>query len=272
MKRNIYFRVSTNDQDFAQQQECVNGYFARIGIDPASIDKIVVEKVSGTINHRERKLAALIDSCESGDTIYISELSRLGRNMTDLYNIVNECCSKGKEEAEAEQKRTGNLPPFGITLVQCKDGTHIENNSIGGKALLFALSLAAEIEVANIRQRTCMGLDARKKQITENGYFISNAGNIIRKFGNPTGDVTAMIEGASRARTEARLKWFEDSTGFKFVREMLRRGKTRAEIIELFNIQHEINPNEYSTREGQPMSKGVLAKWIRMINQDLVIS
>lgn len=272
MSHNIYYRVSTDDQDFAQQQNCVNNYLAKIGVDPASINQIIVEKVSGTVNHSERKLATLLESCQSGDTIYISELSRLGRNMTDLYNIVNDCCNKGKEEAEAEGKRTGTLPPYGITLVQCKDGSRIENNSIGGKALLFALSLAAEIEVANIRQRTRMGLEARKKQLAADGYFISTSGNTITKFGNPTGDVSAMVEGASRARMAARIEWFDKSVGFRWVREMLRRGKTRAEIIEQFNIQHELDPVNYSTREGKPLSKGVLCKWARMINQDLVIS
>lgn len=254
MKHYVYLRCSTDAQDFAQQQNCVYNYLAKIGVDPANIDQIVVEKISGTVNHTERKLATLIASCEPADTIYISELSRLGRNMTDLYNIINECCTNEVE------------------VIQCKDGTRIENNSIGGKALLFALSLAAEIEVANIRQRTKMGLDARRKQLEKDGYFISNRGEVVTKFGNPTGDITAMIEGASRARTEARLEWFEKSVGFQWVKKQIHRGKTRAEIIEAFNELHEIDPENYSTRDGKPMSKGVLSKWVRMINRDLVVS
>lgn len=87
MKQHIYYRVSTDNQDFMQQQECVNNYLARVGVDPASVDSIVVEKISGTVNHSERKLAELMASCQSDDMLYFSELSRLGRNMTDLYNI-----------------------------------------------------------------------------------------------------------------------------------------------------------------------------------------
>lgn len=145
----IYYRCSTEGQDFAQQNEVVTEYLRRHGIS-GDIPKIV-EKVSGSVSHKERKLSELLDGCSKGDTIYISELSRLGRNMTDLFSIITEASKKG------------------VTVIQCKDSTVIENESIGGKALLFALSLAAEIELNNIRQRTKAGLDARKSAGKEIG-------------------------------------------------------------------------------------------------------
>lgn len=101
-------------------------------------------KISGTVKHTKRKLHELLESCDKGSVIYVSELSRLGRSMSDLFQIVGYAGEKD------------------ITLIQCKDGTVIENKSIGGKALLFALSLAAEIEVENIRQRTKAGLAAKR--------------------------------------------------------------------------------------------------------------
>lgn len=145
----IYARCSTDKQDFCQQKECIEQYLKRIG-ENANLHE-VVEKVSGTVNHKKRKLNDLLEQCEKGSVIYISELSRLGRSMNDLFNIVSYC---GDND---------------ITIIQCKDGTTIENKSIGGKALLFALSLAAEIEVENIRQRTKMGLAARKARGEQTG-------------------------------------------------------------------------------------------------------
>lgn len=138
----IYNRCSTEAQDFDQQMQCINEYLKRIN----ETDELVhvVEKVSGSVKHTERKLNELLKQCDKGSVIYISELSRLGRSMIDVFEIVNYA---GEHD---------------ITIIQCKDGTSIENKSIGGKALLFALSLAAEIELANIRQRTKMGLAARK--------------------------------------------------------------------------------------------------------------
>lgn len=145
----IYYRCSTEKQDFMQQSEVVTKYLQRIG-ETAEL-YTVSEKISGSVKHTERKLNELLKQCEKGSTIYISELSRLGRNMTDLFSIVTECCERD------------------ITLIQCKDNTVIENKSIGGKALLFALSLASEIELANIRQRTKAGLEARKAKLKEIG-------------------------------------------------------------------------------------------------------
>lgn len=136
----IYFRCSTDKQDVAQQKQTVLEYLNRSNIEAY---KTFEEKISGSVNHRERLLNELINICVNGDSIYISELSRLGRNMNDLFNIINDCTNKG------------------VRIIQCKDGTLIENDSIGGKALLFALSLAAEIELKNIRQRTKSGLNAR---------------------------------------------------------------------------------------------------------------
>lgn len=259
MARYLYFRVSTLDQDFDQQQNCVNGYLASIRIDPdKEIAQTVVEKISGTVNHNDRKLSVLLRKCKSGDTIYFSELSRLGRNMVDLNNIVNECCERG------------------IILIQCKDGMKIENESIGGKALLFALSLAAEIEVNNIRQRTNMGLDVRKKRQAKGEKWISNTGRECDRLGRPADgidehgrpywDLSAATEASCIAKQEAAIHWLEQSKGFQWVSIQVRKGKPRKQIIEEFNELHATDPENFSTRGGKPLSKGTLSKWCRHIN------
>lgn len=256
MARYVYNRCSTDSQDYAQQQNCITIYLNQHGINPETdITKTVVEKVSGTIKHTERKLAVLLAKCKEGDTIYISELSRLGRNMSDLFAIVTEACERG------------------IKIVQCKDGSTIENESIQGKALLFALSLASEIEVSNTRQRTQMALDARKKLLETDGYFISKSGRECTKLGRPKRDPErpndfdlSGIEAAAMARQEAKIRWAEQSKGYNWVRAQLAKGKSRALILEEFNELHAADPENYSTREGKPLSKGVLSKWCREMN------
>lgn len=178
----IYFRVSTEKQDYDQQRETVYNYLKRIGMNETLPE--VVEKKSGSIKHTERKLSELLSICRKGDTIYISELSRLGRNMTDLFNIIQEASEKG------------------VTIIQAKDGTTIENTSIGGKALLFALSLAAEIELQNIRQRTRAGLAARKSEGKE-------IGGTAELWGSKNGNkdrVTAAKKAAAVSSTNRREK------------------------------------------------------------------
>lgn len=266
MARYIYSRCSTDSQDYAQQQNCVNGYLASIRIDPdKEITQTVVEKISGTVNHNERKLSVLLRKCKSGDTIYFSELSRLGRNMVDLNNIVNECCERG------------------IILIQCKDGMKIENESIGGKALLFALSLAAEIEVNNIRQRTNMGLDVRKKRQAKGEMWISNSGRECNRLGRPADgidehgrpywDLSAANEESSRVRHESMILWREQSQAISFVRRKMGEGWGVQQITEelghLFDENKPIDAdkkNPYATPRGYKPSKGTVSKWCREMN------
>lgn len=259
MARYIYSRCSTDSQDFAQQQNCVNGYLASIRIDPdKEITQTVVEKISGTVNHNERKLSVLLRKCKSGDTIYFSELSRLGRNMVDLNNIVNECCERG------------------IILIQCKDGMKIENESIGGKALLFALSLAAEIEVNNIRQRTNMGLDVRKKRQAKGERWISNTGRECDRLGRPADgidengrpywDLSAANEASCIAKQEAAIRWREQSPAYKMVREWRAMGKTRNEMLAELQSLYEHAPEKFGTPKGQCVTRSVLDRWCREMN------
>lgn len=259
MARYIYSRCSTDSQDYAQQQNCVNGYLTSIRIDPdKEITQTVVEKISGTVNHNERKLSELLRKCKSGDTIYFSELSRLGRNMVDLNNIVNECCERG------------------IILIQCKDGMKIENESIGGKALLFALSLAAEIEVNNIRQRTNMGLDVRKKRQANGEIWRSNTGREcsrlgrpadgIDEHGNPYWDLSAANEASCIAKQEAAIRWREQSAAYKMVREWQAMGKTRNEMLAELQRLYEHAPEKFGTPKGQCVTRSVLDRWCREMN------
>lgn len=263
MAYHIYNRCSSDSQDFMQQQNCINSYLQSRGINPETdIKKTVVEKVSGTVNHTERKLAWLLSQCKQGDTIFISELSRLGRNMSDLFAIVTECCERG------------------ITIVQCKDGSTIENESIGGKALLFALSLAAEIEVANTRQRTQMSLDARKKLLAEKGGFVSKSGKVCTKLGRPkitpeerkegvTGDNSAAI----MAKVNKMIQWREQSQAVKFALRKRAEGWTLQQIVDEIGQLYDDNTpadatkaNPYGTPTGCKPSKGTISKWLREAN------
>lgn len=244
----IYNRASTDTQDYVQQQNCIDKYLETHHI-RADIAQTVVERASGTIKHTDRKLAGLLAMCKRGDQIYISELSRLGRNMNDLFNIVTKACEKG------------------VVIVQCKDGSTIENESIGGKALLFALSLAAEIEVANTRQRTRMALDVRKQRLKTDGAFISKSGNLCTKLGRPYGFHNPRgVEACAAANQEAKIKWRETSHAYDWVRCRVGECVPRKEIIRLFNELHRRQPDVYCTREGKPLSRAVLSRWINEMN------
>lgn len=244
--RAIYFRCSTDKQVFLQQKEVVYSYLSRIGVPESEIECSVEEKVSGAVKHTDRQLKDLLDACDKGDVIYVSELSRLGRSMTDIFDIVTEASEKG------------------ITIIQCKDGTSIENASIGGKALLFALSLAAEIELANIRQRTSAGLAVRKEQVKKGETWISRSGRKCSRLGNEKGtDMTPAISAAAKRKAQVASKWRENSIGYKWVKRQLSKDVPRQDIIDEFNEYFEMHINGFSTQKGGPLTKSTLSLWAK---------
>ena len=85
----IYARVSTGGQTFEQQMQTITEHFRKMKSDITAADGIVEEHISGAVEWRQRKLRALVDRCNPGDTIFVSELSRLGRNQADIFSLVD---------------------------------------------------------------------------------------------------------------------------------------------------------------------------------------
>ncbi|MEM0909827.1 MAG: recombinase family protein [Pseudomonadota bacterium] len=77
-----YKRVSSSDQNTARQ------------LDGIGIDKLFEEKISGATTERP-KLQEMISYVREGDKVVVHEMSRLGRSMIDLTNIVKSILDKG---------------------------------------------------------------------------------------------------------------------------------------------------------------------------------
>lgn len=264
MKRYIYIRCSTDQQSYTQQMNTINTYFAQQGIDPASITAIYEEKEHGDVEFSNRKLAALVNTCQSGDYIYVSELSRLGRSMSDIFNLVTQLCAKGKNEAYEEFKRTNTLPKYGAVVIQCKDNTQIESESVGGKAVLFALSLAAELELSNIRQRTQSAINVIKANLKENGSHVSNKGNVITHLGNAKGcDTSAARAASAKSKREKAEAWRNTNVGYMTVMRWVCEGRNDEEILSEFNHFHRLQPEKFSTPKGKELTQATLKAWRR---------
>jgi len=235
-----------------------------MGITPNDSTAIFGEKEHGDVGYNSRKLVSLIKECQSGDYVYVSELSRLGRTMTDVFNLVNEFCQKGKKEAEEVYKRTNVMPKYGAIVIQCKDKTQIESESIGGKAVLFALSLAAELELSNIRQRTQSALNAIKSNIKENGTHVSKAGNVITHLGRDKGCDLSAAQSASISSKRARAEeWRRTNIGYNAVRRWVYEGRSNEDIIAEFNHFRELQPDNFCTPKGCALTEGTLKVWRR---------
>ncbi len=127
-----YIRVSTDKQTVENQKFEINEYCKKNNL---KIDGYIQETISGNKTYRKRELGKLLYKVQSDDLIICAELSRLGRNLFMIMEILNICMSKG-----------------------CRVWTIKDNYKLGddiqSKVLAFAFGLSAEIERNLISQRT----------------------------------------------------------------------------------------------------------------------
>ena len=135
-----YIRVSSDKQTVENQRFEIENFCKNQNI---TIDGWIEETISGTQNYTKRELGELLKKVKKDDLIICAELSRLGRNLFMIMEILNVCMTK-----------------------ECKVWTIKDNYRLGediqSKVLAFAFGLSAEIERNLISQRTKEAL-ARKK-------------------------------------------------------------------------------------------------------------
>lgn len=81
-----YIRVSTGKQTVKNQRYEIERYVRAQGF---KVDHWVSETVSGTKSARDRKLGKLLNRLKKGDTLILSEISRLGRNLMEIMGVLN---------------------------------------------------------------------------------------------------------------------------------------------------------------------------------------
>jgi DNA invertase Pin-like site-specific DNA recombinase len=136
-----YLRVSTKEQDLEKNKSEI--------LHLANDKKLkhvewVEEKVSGTKHWKTRKHGETIYELTDGDTIIVSELSRLGRSLLQILEILEHCRNKS------------------IRIYAVKGGWSLDN-TMQSKILSMFLGMASEIERDLISSRTKEALLARKE-------------------------------------------------------------------------------------------------------------
>ena len=133
-----YIRVSSDKQTVENQRFEINKFCEKQNI---VINDWIEETISGTKNYSKRQLGKLLKKVHRDDIIICSELSRLGRNLFMIMEILNICMTK-----------------------ECRVWTIKDNYRLGDdiQSKVLAFGLSAEIERNLISQRTKEAL-ARKK-------------------------------------------------------------------------------------------------------------
>lgn len=127
-----YARVSTESQILDRQIDALKKY---------GVQKLFCEKLSGTKKDRP-ELLRLLERLVDGDVLVIESLSRLGRsvkNLSELMELFNE---------------------RGVSLISLKES--IDTKSSTGKLLFTILSSLAQFERDVLAERTIEGLNAAR--------------------------------------------------------------------------------------------------------------
>lgn len=135
-----YTRVSSDKQDLQKQEHLLLKYAQ--GQDLRISDFIHVE-ISSRKDTKERRIDELLDWLDDGDVLLVAELSRLGRNMFEVIDIINQLGENGVEVIFVRQPELSTAGPH-------------------RKLLLAIYSYFAEAEREFISVRTKQGLAAAK--------------------------------------------------------------------------------------------------------------
>jgi DNA invertase Pin-like site-specific DNA recombinase len=127
-----YIRVSTDRQTVENQRFEIKRFCSKRNL---LIDDWISETISGTRAVEKRRLGVLLNRVRKDDLIICSELSRLGRSLFMIMNILSYCME------------------IGAKIWTIKDGYKL-GDDIQSKVLAFAFGLSAEIERNLISQRT----------------------------------------------------------------------------------------------------------------------
>lgn len=82
-----YIRVSTDDQDLRKQRHLLLEYSQQHKM---LIDEFIEIEISSRKTPTERRITEILAKLDAGDILLVAELSRLGRNMLETLNIINE--------------------------------------------------------------------------------------------------------------------------------------------------------------------------------------
>lgn len=180
----IYSRVSTDRQTLAQQERTVSEWLKFHNLTATA--EIADEGISGGVSYKERKLGTeILPMLHAGDILIVAELSRLGRSMNDVNNLV-----------------VSELKPRGVRLVVVQAGLDLDCSQIKAvdQMILTALSFAAQMEKELIQERTRSALEVRKSKLRADGSFVSKKGNTVTRLGSP--DISKACAAAAAAKRE----------------------------------------------------------------------
>ncbi|MCQ2966337.1 MAG: recombinase family protein [Alphaproteobacteria bacterium] len=137
-----YIRVSSDKQNCDNQLSAINNFASEHNM---KIDKYVQETISSRKAIEKRKITNLFNKLKPSDTLIITEISRLARNLYEIASLLQAAINKNVEVISIKQN-------------------YSFKNDLQSKIMAYTFGLAAEIERDLISTRTKMSLEKLKEQ------------------------------------------------------------------------------------------------------------
>jgi len=140
-----YLRTSTDKQDLNTQKLEILEYARQTGI---HISDFIAITISSRRSEHDRRLSELMNRLVSGDTLVVTELSRLGRSTGQVINLIDQ------------------LVNGGIRIIFIKQNLVLDaiGDDIQSLTMITMLALFAQLERAMISRRTKDALATKKAQ------------------------------------------------------------------------------------------------------------
>ena len=147
-----YVRVSTEEQNEARQVEA---------LEKLGVEKIYIEKKSGK-NLDRPVLQEMLDYIREGDTVYVHDLSRISRSLTDLLNLVELLKKKNVHFISNKEQGDTTTPT--------------------GRLFLSIVGAINEFERTNLLERQREGIAIAKRQGKYKGRKPRTLDNVARLY------------------------------------------------------------------------------------------
>lgn len=177
-----YARVSTREQNLERQIKALKKY---------GCDIILEEKKTGK-NLDRLELQNLLNTVKEGDTVVVSELTRISRSTADLHSLVNELDAKGVKFKSLKEE-------------------WVDTTTAHGRLIFTMLAGVAQFEREIMLERQAEGIAVAKERGVKFGRKLDKDANLARaielyKEGKyPAGEIAKMCK-ISRATLYRRLK------------------------------------------------------------------
>ena len=197
-----YIRVSTDKQDFNNQKLILLEYSRNNNI---KINEFVEAEVSSKKSTKERLIDKLLTQLKPYDTLLITELSRLGRSVGQVIQIVDELIQKN------------------IRLISLKENIHIneKEKDISTTVMITMFSLFAEIERKLISQRTKEGIAGARAKGKKLGRPVSYTFSKLDPYRD---EIMALLAVASSKRYIANKYQVSQKTLYNWLQKNNRAG------------------------------------------------